>query len=236
MAQITWLAPDTTLFPDTSLALEDPNGLLAAGGDLHCDRLLAAYSRGIFPWFSDNQPILWWTPNPRLILYPERLHISRSTRKLANKRPFTFTVDMAFARVIYACAHAQRKGEGTWITEDMLSAYCELHKKGVAHSVEAWQNDELVGGLYGIAIGKVFFGESMFSLVSGASRLAFVTLCLQLKAWDFQLIDCQVETDYLLSFGAEEIQREKFEELLQIHTKTNSVKWPEAWNMPAYGL
>ena len=236
MGQITWLEPDSINFPDTSLALDDPNGLLAAGGDLSCERLLAAYAQGIFPWFSDNQPVLWWTPSPRLVLFPEKLQINRSTRKFANKRPFTFSVDTAFNKVIYECAHVQRNGEGTWITDEVRTAYCKLHEQGKAHSVEAWQNGKLVGGLYGIALGKVFFGESMFSLVSGASRLAFITLCLQLKAWDFQLIDCQVETDYLLSFGAEEINREEFEGLLQIHTKANSVKWQQAWTMPDYGL
>lgn len=236
MGQITWLAPDSTEFPDTSCALAEPNGLLAAGGDLSSARLLAAYERGIFPWFSDNQPLLWWSPDPRLVLFPEKLHIGRSTRKLANKRPFSFTVDCAFAEVIAHCATVQRNGEGTWITDDMRAAYLRLHKEGHAHSIEAWHDNKLVGGLYGIAIGKVFFGESMFSLESGASRLAFSTLCQQLHTWDFRLIDCQVHTDYLLSFGAEEIARQDFETLLKIHTKAHNVNWKHAWNMPDYGL
>lgn len=236
MGQITWLAPDSTDFPDTSLALAEPNGLLAAGGDLSPARLLAAYERGIFPWFSDNQPLLWWSPDPRLVLFPHSLHINRSTRKLANKRPFSFTVDTMFPQVIEHCASVLRNGEGTWITEDMHRAYIRLHELGRAHSIEAWQGDDLVGGLYGVAIGKVFFGESMFSLKSGASRLAFVTLCLQLQDWAFELIDCQVHTDYLVSFGAEEIPRQDFESLLKIHTKAPNVNWKQAWNRPEFGL
>lgn len=236
MGQITWLAPDSIEFPDTSLALDEPNGLLAAGGDLSCDRLVAAYSRGIFPWFSDNQPLLWWSPNPRLVLFPPKLHISRSTRKLANKQPFEIMVDSDFDSVVHACATAPRNGEGTWITDDMCEAYSKLHRLGYAHSIEAWQNGNLVGGLYGVAIGKVFFGESMFSLVSGASRIAFTTLCIQLGKWGFRLIDCQVNTNYLLSFGAEEIDREHFESILQVSIQAANLNWKKAWIMPLHGL
>ncbi len=236
MGQITWLPPDSTDFPETTLALEDPNGLLAAGGDLQPRRLIAAYSRGIFPWYSENQPLLWWTPDPRLVLFPAELHIGRSTRKLAAKAHFEFTVDEDFPAVIARCASAPRDGEGTWITNDMRDAYIELHRQGYAHSVEVWQAGDLVGGLYGIALGKVFFGESMFSAISGASRLAFVTLCNQLREWKFELIDCQVYTDYLLSFGAKEISRSEFELRLQSLVKANNFNWQKAWTRPKHGL
>jgi leucyl/phenylalanyl-tRNA--protein transferase len=201
-------------FPPAHLAIKE--GLLAVGGDLGSDRLLAAYRNGIFPWYSEGEPILWWSPDPRLVLYPEELRVSRSLRKVIKRDLFDITFDQAFEAVIRACAEAKRSyGEGTWITDEMRSAYCALHRQGVAHSVEAWQGERLVGGLYGIAIGRVFFGESMFSRVSNASKVAFVALVENLKRLRFKLIDCQVRTDHLMRFGAREIPRKTFLEQLE---------------------
>lgn len=215
MNALAWLDEQLLEFPDTSQALSDPDGLLAVGGDLSPERLLQAYTRGIFPWFSDGQPILWWSPNPRTVVLPTELHIGRSVRKLLKRNFFKITMDSAFHQVIQQCATISRNGEdGTWITEEMLQAYLDLHNAGFAHSVEAWQDGQLVGGLYGIALGKVFFGESMFSRISGASKVAFVNLVKQLQLWQFELIDCQMKTEYLISFGAKEISREQFESKL----------------------
>jgi leucyl/phenylalanyl-tRNA--protein transferase len=196
-------------FPPPRMA--DPVGLLAVGGDLTLDRLVKAYSAGIFPWFSEGDPVLWWSPDPRLVLYPEELKISASLRRVINKRTFAIRFDTAFADVITACATVKRKGtEGTWITADMIEAYCDLHTAGLAHSVEAWQDNNLVGGLYGVAIGRCFFGESMFSLVSNASKAALVFLTTFLKLNRFKMIDCQMTTAHLLRLGAREIPRHRF--------------------------
>lgn len=238
--RLSFLDPDNYEFPSTSDALEDPNGLLAVGGDLSCGRLLAAYAQGIFPWFSDNQPYLWWSPNPRMVLRPRELHIGRTLRKLANKKRFRITVDRAFSEVVLACATAPRNDEGTWITEEMQEAYGNLHRSGYAHSVEAWEDDALQGGLYGVQIGQVFFGESMFSKLSGASRVAFASMCLQLQEWQFQAVDCQVTTDYLSSFGAQEIDRREFEAILRLAINPVSLEepfnWQANWNRPEHGL
>ena len=244
MGELSWLDENNTEFPPSNHALTDPNGLLAVGGDLSPARLVSAYSRGIFPWFSDGQPILWWTPSPRMILRPEQLHIGRSLKKLAKKAPFIIKVDSAFESVIRHCASVPRdEQDGTWITEEMINAYVELHQLGIAHSVEAWQDDELVGGLYGIALGKAFFGESMFSLVSGASKIAFATLATQLHQWSYLLIDCQIHTDYLSSFGANEVPRKEFETLLKMGVPSNielsqftPTNWKETWEMPESGI
>lgn len=201
-------------FPPPHLAIKE--GLLAVGGDLSVERLLMAYRNGIFPWYSEGEPILWWSPNPRLVLYPEELRISRSLRKVIRQHLFHVTFDDAFDAVIQACAETKRSyGEGTWITREMKAAYCELHRRGYAHSVEAWQNGDLVGGLYGVALGYAFFGESMFSRVSNASKVAFVTLVERLQRLKFKLIDCQVKTDHLIRFGAREIPRKLFLEQLE---------------------
>jgi len=206
-----WLNPyDPTDFPNVSLALRDPEGLLAVGGDLSIERLLNAYQRGIFPWYSGDQPILWWSPDPRSVLFPHKLHISRSLRKTLRKQLFTITFDTAFADVIRACSEPRADGLGTWITDEMQQAYLRLHQAGYAHSVECWLKGELVGGLYGVAMGKVFFGESMFSRVTDASKVAFVFLVRQLQRWQFELIDCQIQTAYLNQFGAELIPRSEF--------------------------
>lgn len=207
-----WLEPDSdpAQFPDPQYALAEPDGLLAVGGDLSPARLLNAYRQGIFPWYSDGQPILWWSPNPRAVLYPDELKISRSLRKTLRKRPFRVTLDSAFDAVIEACSEPRPDQEGTWITEEMKQAYAHLHRIGFAHSVECWEKDQLVGGLYGISLGRVFFGESMFARRSDASKVAFVHLVEQLKAWGFGLIDCQVHTGHLASLGAVDIPRERF--------------------------
>lgn len=203
-------------FPDVSLALREPDGLLAVGGDLSPGRILSAYRRGIFPWYSEEQPILWWSPDPRTVLFPAALKVSRSLRKTLNRQRFTVTLDQSFEAVVAACAGPRAGNSGTWITGDMATAYSELHARGFAHSVECWLDNRLAGGLYGVAIGRVFFGESMFSRESDASKVAFCHLVRQLKAWDFGLIDCQVYSAHLASLGAEEIPRSRFVRHLDI--------------------
>jgi leucyl/phenylalanyl-tRNA--protein transferase len=207
-----WIHPgDTSLsFPDISLALREPDGLLAIGGDLASARLLAAYRGGIFPWYSHDQPILWWSPDPRTVLFPERLKISRSLRKRLRQARLRVTLDQAFDRVIGACAEPRPGSSGTWITAEMTAAYNRLHREGYAHSAECWDRDRLVGGLYGVALGRVFFGESMFSRQTDASKIAFAHLVRQLQAWDFALIDCQVYSPHLASLGAEPLARSDF--------------------------
>jgi leucyl/phenylalanyl-tRNA--protein transferase len=194
------------LFPDPELAEED--GLLAIGGDLSVDRLLLAYQNGIFPWYSDDEPILWFSPHERFVLYPAELKISKSMRRILNSGMFTVTTDQCFEKIITACSQMEREGQdGTWITADMQAAYIELHKKGYAHSVEVWQNGNLAGGLYGVQVGKVFCGESMFSTVSNASKAALIYLC---NTGLFSLIDCQVYTGHLASMGARMISRKEY--------------------------
>lgn len=205
---------DNDDFPSTALALDEPNGLLCAGGNLHWQRLLCAYSKGIFPWFSDDQPILWWSPSPRCIIEPGDLHISKSMKKVLRKNDFSFSFDLAFADVITHCAGTREYSEGTWITDDMHQAYCILHEQGFAHSLEVWQNQTLIGGLYGVAIGSVFFGESMFSTVSNASKAAFIHLNQTLFEAGFAFIDCQVDSQHLMSLGAKNVPRQQFEQKL----------------------
>lgn len=196
-------------FPDPSES--EPDGLLAVGGDLSPERLLLAYAEGIFPWYAEGLPILWHSPDPRMVLRPRALHVPRSLRKIQRRAPFEIHLDRAFDEVIERCARVRRpEGEGTWITEDMRRAYVRLHELGFAHSAEAWREGRLVGGLYGVSLGGAFFGESMFADVSDASKLAFVTLVRQLERWDFDLVDCQVRTEHLARFGAEEWVRERF--------------------------
>jgi len=197
-------------FPNAELALADPNGLLAVGGDLNPTRILNAYRHGIFPWFSEDQPILWWSPDPRMILYPEKLSLSRSLQKALRKTEFQWTFDQAFTRVIFSCAQPRPKQAETWITPGIMDAYIALHNQGHAHSFETWHDGKLVGGLYGIAIGQVFFGESMFSKKTDASKIAFVNAVYQLQQWGYKLIDCQVASTHLQSFGAENISRSDF--------------------------
>ncbi|MCP5158295.1 MAG: leucyl/phenylalanyl-tRNA--protein transferase [Gammaproteobacteria bacterium] len=208
------LHDDNQPFPHPNRALTEPDGLLAAGGNLSPRRLLHAYRRGIFPWYSSGQPILWWSPNPRLVLLPECLQISRSLRKTLRNGPFTVTADTAFEAVIAACAAPRGPNAGTWITPEMQRAYGRLHRLGHAHSIETWRQGELAGGLYGVAVGRVFYGESMFSRVNNASKVALATLARQLRRWEFSVIDCQVRTDHLLRMGAVDISRTLFLELL----------------------
>ena len=207
-------------FPDSSQALEDPNGLLAVGGDLSPDRLLLAYSRGIFPWYSEGDPILWWTPNPRCVLLPDEFKISKTLRKAMNSNDFLLTWNRAFAAVMEGCAGPRSEGEGTWIDANMESAYQRLHQLGHAHSIDVWQHDRLVGGLYGVALGSCFFGESMFHRVTEASKVALAGLVWRARATGISLIDCQVSSDHLLSLGARNLTRQHFENLLAAAIKT----------------
>ena len=217
--------PRTYTFPPLEAA--SPEGLLAVGGDLNPDRLLSAYRQGVFPWFSDGQPILWWSPDPRAILYPADLHISRSLRKSLRTQGFAVTADRAFDDVIQRCAESRNAREGTWITSGMQEAYCTLHRMGYAHSVETWQNDQLVGGLYGLAIGKAFFGESMFSQITDASKTALVALSVSLTASGYHFIDCQVVSEHLNSLGAKAVPRYRFSSELKqaVETPVNETPW-----------
>lgn len=210
MTGIGWLDPDRLEFPPLYQALDDPNGLLAAGGDLSPQRLILAYRSGIFPWYEENQPILWWSPNPRAVLFPEEFRISRSLRRQLRRNVFDVRINTAFADVVEACSGPRDNQYGTWITAEMKAAYQRLHVLGYAHSFEAWQQDRLVGGLYGVAIGRLFFGESMFHLVTDASKVALAWLCRLMSQHDCPMIDCQVETDHLLSLGARMIDRNEF--------------------------
>ena len=206
------------------------DGLLAVGGDLSPKRLLKAYYMGIFPWYSDPDPILWWSPDPRLVLFPPELKVTRRLRRTIRSKTFAITMDTAFEQVIKSCAGIPRKHEqGTWITPEMVTAYCRLHTRGFAHSVEAWRDGKLVGGVYGVAIGRCFFGESMFSRQSNASKVAFVTLVEYLHDRDFRLIDCQVKTRHLQNFGAREIPRTEFLKILKKEREKPSLrgKWPQ---------
>jgi leucyl/phenylalanyl-tRNA--protein transferase len=214
-------------FPPVKKALKEPEGLLAIGGCLSTNRLLNAYRQGIFPWYNPDEPILWWSPNPRLVLFPDKLLVSRSLRKTLNKNVYSVTFDQAFNQVINACAEPREQEAGTWISDDIKRAYNELHQQGYAHSAEAWFEGELVGGLYGVALGQVFFGESMFHTRTDASKVAFATLVAALKHWGYQVIDCQVHTRHLVSLGAEEISRDQFTQLLNRYS-TLPVE-PSAW-------
>lgn len=207
---IPWLGVDH-VFPPITSALRDPNGLLAAGGDLSPERILAAYRQGIFPWFSPGEPILWWSPNPRMVLFPDELKISRSLARVLRTGRYQVRLDTAFAEVVAACASTPRQGQaGTWITEEMQAAYTRLHELGHAHSVEVSMDGELAGGLYGVSLGRAFFGESMFSWRSDASKIALAHLCEHLKREEFGIIDCQMETTHLASLGARAIPRREF--------------------------
>jgi leucyl/phenylalanyl-tRNA--protein transferase len=218
--------PDEIVFPDPSLA--QPEGLLAVGGDLSSERLLAAYANGIFPWYSENEPILWWSPDPRLVLFPHKFKVSHSLHQKIKKNVFSIRIDSNFEQVIDACAATEREHEdGTWITDEMKAAYIELHRKGYAHSVESYFKGDLVGGLYGVSLGKAFFGESMFHTMNDASKVALYYLVEKAKEFEFLFIDSQVETEHLLSLGAELIPRKTYLKLLEeaIRYPTNVGKW-----------
>lgn len=226
---LPWLSPKHLRFPDIRSALKEPDGLLAAGGDLAPERILAAYRQGIFPWFSPGDPILWWSPDPRTVLFPKTHHISKSLRKTLCKGIYKVSFDQCFNQVMRACAAPRSYADGTWICEEMIDSYTELHHRGYGHSVEVWQEDTLVGGLYGLALGQVFFGESMFSRADDASKVGFAHLVRQLLRWDFQLIDCQVANPHLFSLGAEEIPREEFQKLL-VHFTESPGRYPLHWS------
>ena len=226
--QLTLLDPNNSAqtFPPLYQALRNPDGLLAVGGCLSIERLLNAYKHGIFPWYNADEPILWWSPDPRLVLFPDKLIVSRSLRKALRKGLFTVTFDQAFAQVMNGCSAPRKDSDNTWINPDIHHAYVELHQHGYAHSVEVWCNEELVGGLYGVALGQVFFGESMFHTKTDASKVAFVSLVEQLKNWGYHVIDCQVHTEHLQSLGAEEIDRRLFAKILRQYADR-----PSAWQI-----
>lgn len=223
-------------FPDTRLAESDPNGLLAIGGDLSEARLLSAYRRGIFPWYSVGQPILWWSPAPRMVLYPNELHVSRSLRKSLRNRGFEVSVDMAFDTVIRACAAPRDDSDGTWLVPEMIDSYTSLYRAGHAHSIETWLRGELVGGLYGVMIGSAFFGESMFSRRSDASKVAFTQLAEIGRALPLHFIDCQIHTDHLGTLGARQIDRDLFQTELQAAVKTPTAPLRRRLPYPAASL
>ena len=202
-------------FPDVSLAETDPNGLLAVGGDLSQARLLQAYRAGIFPWYSAGQPILWWSPAPRMVLYPAEFHVSRSLRRSLRSGGYAVSVNQAFEQVIRACALPRDRHQGTWLVDEMVESYIALHRSGHAHSVEAWRGNELAGGLYGVAIGQMFFGESMFSRHTDASKVAMALLTEIAMQHPFRLVDCQVHTGHLASLGAREVSREVFRRIIE---------------------
>jgi leucyl/phenylalanyl-tRNA---protein transferase len=226
---IVWLSERDSpqAFPPVERALSEPDGLLAAGGDLSPPRLLEAYRRGIFPWYSRGQPILWWCPDPRAVLIPQHIKVSRSLAKTIRNRGFETKVDHSFREVLRYCGSTELRPGGTWLSPEMRAAYLRLHKLGYAHSVETWLNDRLVGGLYGIAIGNVFFGESMFSLERDASKVALKRLCDELVARGYHMIDCQMATPHLMSLGAELIPRLDFIQLLSAHVGEDLT--PRTW-------
>jgi leucyl/phenylalanyl-tRNA--protein transferase len=227
---IPFLAVDDP-FPPVNVALREPNGLLAAGADLSPERLIDAYARGIFPWFGEDDPVLWWSPDPRMVLYVDELHVSRSLRRAVRAGRFRVTLDTAFAEVMAACAEPRPGQDGTWITAGMTEAYTRLAALGYAHSVESWMDGRLAGGLYGVALGRMFFGESMFSRVSDASKVAFVHLVHQLKRWQIPLLDCQMSTRHLASLGAREIRRADFTRAVRHLVRQPSV--PTPWQFDA---
>ena len=216
-------------FPPPELALQQPNGLLAAGGDLSPSRLLDAYAQGIFPWFGREDPLLWWSPDPRMVLYVRELKIARSLRRTIRSGRFRVTMDTAFSAVVSGCAEPRPGQDGTWITPEMHAAYCRLFEMGYAHSVEAWTGDRLVGGLYGVSLGRMFFGESMFTRASDASKVGFVHMVAQFARWKMPLIDCQMPTSHLATFGAREIPRAAF--LDQVSQLVQDSAPPTPWRL-----
>jgi leucyl/phenylalanyl-tRNA---protein transferase len=218
---IAWLNTGDS-FPPADTALSDPNGLLCAGLDVSPELILAAYERGVFPWYSDGQPVLWWSPDPRMVLQPKDFRLHRSLRKVLTHGGYEVRVDTSFEAVMRACADPRPEQGGTWISEAIIAAYTGLHRAGYAHSVETWMDGELVGGLYGIALGRVFFGESMFVRRTDASKIAFAHLVAQLTRWQFELIDCQQETSHLASLGAAPISRSAFLDALNRWVPVNA--------------
>jgi leucyl/phenylalanyl-tRNA---protein transferase len=227
---IPWLGPGDP-FPPIETAMHDPNGLLAAGADLSPERLVDAYSRGIFPWFNEEEPPLWWSPDPRMVVFAAERRVTRSLRKVMDSGRFRVTLDTAFADVMSGCAEPRPGQDGTWITTQIFDAYLELARLGFAHSVETWEGDQLVGGLYGVGIGRMFFGESMFARRSDASKVAFVSLLAQFERWGMPLVDCQVPTSHLGSLGGREIPRREFLEHVSQLVRQSAV--PAPWRFEA---
>jgi leucyl/phenylalanyl-tRNA--protein transferase len=236
MADMKLLQQATSFFPPIEHAMIEPNGLLAMGGDLTAARLLDAYRHGIFPWFNPGEPILWWSPDPRMVLFPQDIRVSRSLAKRMRNGGFEIRIDSVFDRVLRACAAPRRdrqgKTSGTWISQEMMAAYSRLHQQGQAHSVEVWQRGELVGGLYGVAIGRMFYGESMFSRVPDVSKIALVSLCRQLQRWGFGMIDCQMETAHLANMGARPISRSAFCTKLAVLIDLDDIPTPWCFDAP----
>lgn len=236
MSHLHWISRDDPpeAFPPVERACLRPNGLLAAGGDLSPPRLLAAYRRGIFPWFEEGQPVLWWSPDPRMTLKPSAIHVSRSLKRHIQRGQFNLTLNCAFEQVMKACAGPRLGQRGTWITASMQHAYAQLHKRGQAHSLEVWRDDELIGGIYGVAHGKVFFGESMFSAESNASKVALTALARWLEFQEFALIDCQVRSAHLLTMGCVEIPRNTFIQHLDTHCEQSvpTETWQKYHSLP----
>ena len=228
---IPWLKDDVPVFPPVAQAMCEPNGLLAAGGKLRVDWLLAAYQRGIFPWFSDGQPLLWWSPDPRMVFQPAALHVSRSLRKLLRKGEITPRVNHDFSAVIHACAAPRKDHAGTWISPAMIDAYLALHVAGHAHSIECWQDNQLVGGVYGVQMGGLFYGESMFSRVPSGSKVALAFLSCLATLGGIDLIDCQMETPHLHSMGARPMPRAQF--IQQVALSALKPIGPEVWVAPS---
>ena len=213
---------DDIIFPPVHLA--EDNGIVAVGGDLSPERLMAAYAQGIFPWYSEGDPIIWWSPDPRFVLFPNELQVSKTMRQVLKRNLFQITVDKNFSGVILGCQQPRKHERGTWITEEMMAAYVKLHELGIAHSVEAWQSGKLAGGLYGLSLGKCFFGESMFTRVSNASKAAFITLLQRLAGMEFLIVDCQVYTGHLESLGARFISREVYVAILKEGLKHDTIQ------------
>jgi leucyl/phenylalanyl-tRNA--protein transferase len=230
--QLNGTSPESP-FPDPGLAESEPDGLLAVGGDLHPRRLLQAYAQGIFPWYGEDQPILWWSPDPRTILYPGRIHVSRSLRRQLRRGGLTLRIDNAFDEVVRGCAEPRGDRQGTWLLPEMRDAYRLLHEMGMGHSIELWDGNELVGGLYGVALGKAFFGESMFSRTPGASKIVMVYLCERMQAFEYRFLDCQVFNPHLASMGAEEMPRERF--LRELESAVTRTEDPAMWRVDAVG-
>jgi leucyl/phenylalanyl-tRNA--protein transferase len=225
---IPWLQPNEP-FPAVEQALVEPNGLLAAGGTLDPDRLVEAYRHGIFPWFNEGEPVLWWSPDPRMVLLPAEIRVTRSLAKTLRKGNYAVCADSAFREVMRACAAPRDGRAGTWINEDMISAYCALHDEGIAHSIEIWIDGTLAGGLYGVALGRMFYGESMFTRVPDASKIALVHLARQLQRWQFGMIDCQMRTDHLARMGGREMPRADF--VRTLGELVNYPPVPGAWTL-----
>ncbi len=235
--RLHWLDPRDPQqpFPPAHLAMRDPNGLLAIGGDLSVSRLIRAYSSGIFPWYNPDEPILWWSPDPRAVLYPDAMRITRSLRKSIRRNDYAVSLDRAFGEILRQCSGPRRRSRGTWLGDEMRDAYQKLYAHGYAHSVELWGDGQLVGGLYGVALGRAFFGESMFSLRPDASKVALYWLSEQLRAWGFTLIDCQVGSPHLQSLGATEVSRERFLGLLRttVNAPPRTGRWTFDVAVPA---